>query len=62
MELDPRHPERLMARKINYGPQGTGRQATEPRSDLGFYSGAGDGNRTRTISFANLCRTACYAA
>jgi len=50
MELDPRRAERLMARKINYGPQGTGRQATKPPSDLGFYSGAGDGNRTRTIS------------
>jgi hypothetical protein len=45
----------LMARIILQGPADNGPESGECR-DLGFCRGAGDGNRTRTISLGSLWR------
>ena len=43
----------LRTQKITYGPQGPATEQLSTYSDLGFYLGAGDGNRTRTISLGS---------
>jgi hypothetical protein len=52
----------LMARKINDDSHEVSERAREPGSDLRVYVGAGDGNRTRTISLGICDVRACHRA
>ena len=59
--MTPR-PFGLMARKINDDSHEVSERAREAGSDLRLYAGAGDGNRTRTISLGSSAVRACHMA